>query len=56
MTYETYTHTFTGTSYTVIVRSDGAWIPADPANRDYQQYLAWLEEGNVAEEWNPEVN
>jgi len=26
----------------------------DPANTDYQQYLAWLEEGNVPEEWNPE--
>ena len=24
-----------------------AWlIPVDPANMDYQQYLAWLEEGN----------
>jgi hypothetical protein len=25
---------------------DGAFIPFDPANRDYQDYWAWLNEGN----------
>ena len=26
--------------------SDNAFIPFDPDNRDYAEYLAWLAEGN----------
>ena len=37
------------TDQVVIVKRivDNAFIPFDPANRDYQEYLKWLSEGNT---------
>ena len=43
-----------GSTTTVVVqaicrKSDNAYIPFDPDNRDYQTYLDWVAEGNTAE-------
>ena len=31
----------------VLRLADNAFIPFDPANTDYQEYLRWLEAGNT---------
>jgi hypothetical protein len=47
----TYTLTF---EPNIIVRDeDGAFIPTDPDNIDYQDYLAWLDEGNEPTPYTP---
>jgi hypothetical protein len=40
--------TFKLTKSEMILRArDGAFIPPDPGNRDYQEYMTWLAAGNT---------
>ena len=40
-------------SETIIRTTDNAFIPADVANTDYQQYLQWVSEGGEPEPADP---
>lgn len=41
---------FEGVEQNFIIRlSDNALIPLEPSNRDYQEYLNWLNQGNTPE-------
>jgi hypothetical protein len=35
-----------GVVQNIVLREDGAHIPFDSDNKDYQEYLKWLDEGN----------
>ena len=38
------------TQYKNVIRlSDNAFIPFDPANTDYQEFVQWCEQGNTPE-------
>lgn len=43
----------TSSNTTILRISDNAFIPTDGGNRDYQEYLQWIEEGNTPEPYIP---
>lgn len=45
---------YTSTTIVKIEDDNTYWIPTDESNSDYQTYLAWLDEGNEPEEFDPE--
>ncbi len=47
--YQLQPDTWRGPAQCIKRIADNAFIPFDPANTDYQAYLAWLEAGNTPE-------
>ena len=47
------TYTLTETPDVIVRDEDQALIPNDPDNVDYQEYLAWLDEGNEPTPYSP---
>lgn len=43
------TYQLTADPDTILRTDENAWIPRDPANRDYVEFLAWQEAGNTPE-------
>ena len=44
--YQLQPDTYLGPAQCIKRLTDNAFIPFDPDNRDYVEYLAWLAEGN----------
>lgn len=48
--YQLQINTLTGQPLNMVKRlTDEAFVPFDNSNRDYQEYLKWLAEGNTPE-------
>ena len=49
------TYTLTSDPSAIVRDEDQAFIPTDPDNVDYQEYLAWLDDGNQPTPYTPPV-
>ena len=47
------TYALTAQPNTIVRDEDGAFIPTDEANIDYQAFLAWKDEGNEPTPYTP---
>ena len=47
------TYTLTAQPDVIVRDEDGSFIPTDPDNIDYQEYLSWLDEGNEPTPYTP---
>ena len=45
--YQIFNDLRTGAQMAIVRIADNAFIPFDPANTDYAEYLKWLDEGNT---------
>ena len=45
--YKLVLHTYTKQVVNILRLADEVYIPLDPANRDYAEYLKWIAAGNV---------
>lgn len=39
-----------GKTHNYVIKNGSSFIPFNESNADYQEYLAWVAEGNTAEE------
>ena len=49
MTYKLINDIITGTLASIQIKGTNKFIPLEPSNKDYLEYLAWVADGNTAD-------